>query len=234
MSADAPKTLFPKWMNALPTLGAIAAVGGLVAVVTGFTYYATPEFWEVGYMPEQPGGGFNHQLHAGQLGMDCLYCHTHIDESPEANIPNVATCMGCHAEDRLSNWQYHDVGFVREAYAKDEPIPWARVHKLPDYVRNFPHHVHLKAGVSCFSCHGQIMGMPVVFQAHSLSMSWCLDCHRNPLPHLVPPDKVTDLAWVQEHLAERAKDGTTGVATAEALIESLHRAPPQTCFSCHH
>ncbi|MEO0716124.1 MAG: cytochrome C, partial [Planctomycetota bacterium] len=121
-----------------------------------------------------------------------------------------------------------------EAYAKDEAIEWRRVHKLPDYVRNFPHHVHLQAGVSCFSCHGQIMGMPVVYQAHSLSMAWCLDCHRNPEPHLVPPDKVTDLAWVEEHLAERAKDGTTGVTEARALIESLHRAPPQTCFACHH
>ena len=67
--------MFPKWMNALPTVGAVAAVGGLCTVVAGFWYWATPEFWEVGYMPTQPYAGFNHQIHAGKLGLDCRYCH---------------------------------------------------------------------------------------------------------------------------------------------------------------
>jgi len=227
--------LFPKWMNALPTLGAGAAFFGLIGVVWGTWYWATPDYTRVGYMPTQPGTGFNHQLHAGQLGIDCRYCHTKVEKSPEANIPNVATCMGCHAEERLRNWDIHRVGFVREAYAEDRSIEWRRIHKLPDYVRNFPHDAHVKAGVSCFSCHGQIMGMPVVYQAEGLHMGWCLDCHRNPEKHMVPPEKVTDLVWVEtEWLARPVTGRNYNGVTPQQLVDSLRRSPPQTCGACHH
>lgn len=227
--------LFPKWFNAIPTLGAVAGMGGATVAVGAVWYYFTPAYWEVGYMPEQPGGGFNHQLHAGRLGLDCRYCHTKVEESPEANVPNIATCYGCHKENFLAaqfDPGVEKVGFVREAYESDASIEWRRVHKLPDYVRNFPHHVHVKAGVSCFSCHGQIIGMPVVYQAESLSMAWCLDCHRNPEDHLVPPDKVTQLVWVQSELAAR-KRGSSQV-NVDSLIESLRKAPPENCGACHH
>lgn len=226
--------IFPKWINTIPTLGALAAMGGLPAVVVGTWYYATPDYFEVGYMPTQPGFGFNHQIHAGKLGMDCRYCHTNVERSPEANIPNVETCMNCHAPGRVSNLVVADekVQFIRDAHEHDASIEWRRVHKLPDYVRNFPHHVHVKAGVSCYSCHGQIMSMPVVYQAEGLGMGWCLDCHRDPAKHLVPPDKVTDLMWVQQELADRAHgDGTVD---PEALVEALWDSPPQTCGACHH
>ena len=228
-------SIFPKWMNVLPTVGALAGVVGAVTVIVGTWYYATPDFFEVGYMPEQPGAGFNHQLHAGTLGMDCRYCHTNVEESPHSNVPAVSTCMGCHTEERLANWQNHDVEWVRTAYYTDESIPWRRVHKLPGYVRKFPHHVHVNAGISCYSCHGQIVGMPVVYQAESLSMGWCLDCHRNPDEHLVPKDKVTQLVWVEQQwmskpVADRAHEGVT----ASMLLESLRDAPPQNCGACHH
>ncbi|HZW10301.1 MAG TPA: cytochrome c3 family protein [Phycisphaerales bacterium] len=227
--------IFPKWMNALPTLGAVGALGGLVAVVAGGWYYATPDFFEVGYNPNQPSSGFNHQIHAGKLGIDCRYCHTKVEQSPEANIPNVATCYGCHAEGRVnpntSTATVEKVQFIRDAYENDQPIEWRRVHKLPDYVRNFPHHVHVQAGVSCYSCHGQIMSMPVVYQAEGLGMGWCLDCHRNPEGALVPPDKVTDLLWVQDELAKRAEGA--GSVNTEKLMEALWAEPPTTCGACH-
>lgn len=231
--------LFPRWFNVLPTVGAVGAAVGLVAVVGGFYTYATPEFWEVGYMPVQPGGGFNHQIHAGKLGMDCRYCHTKVETSAEANVPNVATCYGCHADGRLAKLNTSTVhkdktNFIREAHAKDETPPWARVHKLPDYVRNFPHHVHVVAGVSCYSCHGQIMGMPVVYQAKSLSMSWCLDCHKGvqetPEKYLVPKDKVTDLVYVEQRLADPGKHSVE----AKKLLEALKTAPPDNCGACHY
>ncbi|MEM1331063.1 MAG: cytochrome c3 family protein [Planctomycetota bacterium] len=228
-------SIFPKWMNVLPTVGALAGVGGAVTVIAGTWYYATPDFFEVGYMPTQPGEGFNHQLHAGMLGMDCRYCHTNVEDATHANVPAVSTCMGCHTEERLADWQSHSVEWVRTAYYNDESIPWRRVHKLPDYVRDFPHHVHVNAGLSCYSCHGQIVGMPVVYQAESLSMGWCLDCHRNPDEHLVPKDKVTQLVWVEQQwmskpVDERVHEGVT----AAALLESLRDAPPQNCGACHH
>ncbi len=227
--------IFPKWTNAVPTIGAMGALGGLLTVVVGMWYYATPDFWEVGYMPTQPGDGFNHQLHAGRLGMDCRYCHTNVETSPEANVPTVSTCMGCHTEGMLAGSDVHRVGWVREAYAEDRSIPWRRIHKLPDYVRNFPHHVHVQAGVSCYSCHGQIVGMPVVFQAESLSMGWCLECHREPEKHLVPRDQVTKLVWAEQEwfalpVSQRSHEGVT----ASDLLESLRQAPPQNCAACHH
>lgn len=232
--------LFPKWMNALPTVAAIASVTGLTTVVFGTWYWATPDFWEVGYMPEQPGSGFNHQIHAGRLGMDCRYCHTNVEDSHFANVPTVSTCMGCHTEGKLAP-QYDPgelVSFVREAYAADESIPWRKIHHLPGYVGNFPHHMHVRAGVSCYSCHGQIRGMPVVYQAESLSMGWCLDCHRNVEDHIVGPERVTDLVWAEQHLAERARGEVQPTPEAQRIIDSIKSSHaeggPQNCGACHH
>lgn len=229
--------IFPKWLNALPTLVAIGTVGGLIGVSVGGWYWLTPDFYKEGYQPHQPGGiGFPHHLHAGKLGMDCRYCHTKVEKSYEANVPNVATCYGCHAENRLGQWdsQTPNVSFVREAYNKDESIQWRRIHHLPDYVHNFPHHIHIKAGVSCYSCHGQITAMPEVHQVHGMGMGWCLDCHRNPGPNLVPPERVTQLVWVEDHLRERAQAGDGGGDEAKRLLASLKEEPPQNCGACHY
>jgi hypothetical protein len=231
---------FPKWTNFLPTAFALGSVGGLAAVVGGFWYWATPSFWEVGYMPVQPESGFSHQIHAGKLGMDCRYCHTKVEQSPEANVPNVATCYGCHKEGRVSPdfARPEKVQFVRDAYDADESIPWRRVHKLPDYVRNFPHNIHLKAGVSCFSCHGQITAMPEVYQAENLAMGWCLGCHRQvserPEQRLVPLDKVTQLVWVQDHFDRVLEGDPEARAEAEAWLQERAINAPQNCGACHY
>ncbi|MBX3388746.1 MAG: cytochrome c3 family protein [Phycisphaeraceae bacterium] len=229
--------LFPKWFNAFPTAAAVAGAGLLATAIGGFWYYATPKFWVVGYQPIQPVEAFSHQLHAGRLGMDCRYCHTKVEVSAEANVPNVATCYGCHAEQRLAAWRTQRVQLVREAYAKDQSIEWRRIHKLPDYVRNFPHNAHLAAGVSCFSCHGQITAMPVVHQVQPLSMSWCLDCHRDPDSRLVPKDRVTQLVWVEKFLENRGLGGgssSTQQPTSGDVVHSLTRQPPQGCGACHY
>ena len=134
--------------------------------------------------------------------------------------------MGCHTEGSLQQ-QYdpqEKVAFIREAYAADESIPWRRVHKLPDYVGNFPHHMHVRAGVSCFSCHGQIRGMPVVYQDQGLGMGWCLDCHRNVEDNIVGPSKVTDLVWAEQHLKERAAGADNATAEARQIIQSLQES----------
>ena len=239
--------LFPKSFNAFPTVAAVVGLCVAGTAIGGFWYYATPKFFEVGYQPKQPGDpgsdvGFPHHLHAGKLGMDCRYCHTKVDTSYEANIPNVATCYGCHSENKLATWQTQRVKFVRDAYAKDEAIAWRRVHKVPDYVHNFPHHVHVNAGVSCYSCHGQITAMPYVYQAQPLGMGWCLDCHRNPEPNLVPKDMVTQLVAVQDMLAKRAGgepvmykgQQKNSADLAKQLVDSLEKAPPQNCGACHY
>lgn len=238
-------TLFPKWMNRLPTIAAVAGVCGVTAVVCGFWYYATPKYWRVGYQPIQPGGGFNHQLHAGQLGMDCRYCHTKVEKSAEANIPNVATCYGCHREGALKKFQDpmvpgHEAhvaktAFIRAAYAEDKSLEWTRVHKNPDYVRNFPHDAHVNAGVSCYSCHGRIDQMPVVNQVEPMSMSWCLDCHREPkLAILEDKTKVTDLQYAETKLTERKNGVSNGSVDAQKILEHVKMNAPENCGACHY
>ena len=173
--------------------------------------------------------------------MDCRYCHTKVEQSAEANVPNAATCMGCHSEGLLgvSNTSpaHNDkVAFVREAYAKNESIEWRRVHKTPDYVRNFPHNVHVKAGVSCYSCHGMIARMPIVHQVEPMSMGWCLDCHRSPQKNLVDPKIVTNLFAVEDFLVK--EDASVREARQATLYESLEKnrlfAPPENCGACHY
>lgn len=246
-------TIFPKWTNQLPpVLGAIA-FGSLVLIVAGVWYYFTPKYWEVGYQPVQPIA-FSHQLHAGQLGMDCRYCHSNVEESKHANVPSPHTCMNCHVVvDELggylakavspdgqtpsAHWQSEDLKTLRTAYATGDAIEWDRIHKIPDYA-HFNHAVHVNAGVSCYSCHQRIDQMPVVYQSESLSMAWCLDCHRAPENHLVDVDgalnpddpvRITDLRRVEQLLAD-PNQKTRGMQ----LAERLRNTPPQHCGACHY
>lgn len=227
-------TLFPRWLNAAPTIGAFVGLLGLVAVVWGTWYWVTPDYLDAGYMPHQPASGFSHQIHAGKLGLDCRYCHTKIEVSAEANVPNVETCYGCHGPGRVRPdfARTEMTQFIRDAYDEDRSIEWRRVHKLPDFVRNFPHHVHVRAGVSCYSCHGQITAMPEVFQAVGMGMGWCLDCHRHPEPALVPPEMVTRLVEVEAMLQDRRRTGQ--IESGRRQAAQLRLAPPENCGACHY
>lgn len=245
-------SIFPKWTNALPIAAAVGLSGVAVGVVGGVYYYFTPEYWEVGYQPDQPVA-YSHQTHVGKLGIDCRYCHTHVEEASHANVPSTQTCMNCHGGEEgswnyLNNdlWQAHlqneNLRDLRAAYAEERPIQWARIHKLPDYA-HFNHAVHVNAGVSCYSCHGRIDQMEVVYQAESLSMAWCLDCHRNPHEHLVDntgileteggaagePVRVTDLGTVERLLASPDQ-----FERGMALVEAKQLQPPQHCAACHY
>lgn len=212
--------VFPKWTNRLPlyvVTGAVLFGGGLVA---GFWYWFTPKYTRVGYQPIQPVA-FSHATHAGQLGMDCRYCHNGVERSWYSNIPAAATCMNCHNQVLKDDPR---LALVRESAQSGKPIPWVQVHKLPDYVY-FNHAVHVNRGVSCVSCHGQIQTMEEVQHAQPLSMTFCLDCHRNPGPNLRPLDKVTDLAWdPHKHLP---KDW------AQKAVRDWKINASQNCSACH-
>lgn len=239
--------VFPKWTNAIPA--AIVATGGIgsVAVVAGTWYYATPDYTEVGYEPEQPVA-FSHRIHAEQLGIDCRYCHSNVEESGHSNIPDTHTCMNCHTGDPISGiaylnndlWSAHvdneNLATVRSSYATGEAIPWRRIHKVPDYA-HFNHAVHVNAGVSCYSCHGNINQHEVARQEHSLAMGWCLDCHRNPEEHLVAASdtdpalpQITDLEAVRRLLESDDYAETTGMD----LVKQSQVEPPQSCGACHY
>lgn len=122
--------------------------------------------------PEQPIP-FSHKKMV-QYGIACLYCHADATRSQVAGMPSVAKCMGCHDVIKSGS---DDIQKLAEYLHSDQPVPWARVTKLPDYV-NFSHEVHVNNGVNCETCHGDVGHMTETFQAVDISMGWCLDCHK--------------------------------------------------------
>jgi len=120
-------------------------------VTAAVTYYCTPKYLRVGYAPVQPVP-YDHSLHAGQLGLDCRYCHSNVDQSGFANLPTSQTCMNCH---KLVKPQSPLLAVVRASFESGAPVPWVQVHKAPDYVY-FNHAIHVNRGVSCVECHGRI------------------------------------------------------------------------------
>ncbi|MDY0884429.1 cytochrome c3 family protein [Dongia soli] len=144
----------------------------------------------VGWVKDQPVP-FSHKHHAGELGIDCRYCHTTVDVGPEAGLPSTHICMTCHSQ----VWTGAPMlAPVRESLANNTPLQWQRVARLPDYVY-FNHSIHIARGVPCVTCHGRVDQMPLMTRAQPFQMRWCLDCHRNPAPHLRPPSKVTQMDW---------------------------------------
>ncbi len=121
---------------------------------------------------------FNHQIHVQQNGISCVYCHSGVMRSPSAGIPSMQVCAGCHAEryGGIDNGSA-DLAALRAYLDKGEPIPWERITYLPRYAY-FAHHVHIKAGVSCETCHGDVGAMEEVYQAEKINMGWCLRCHQ--------------------------------------------------------
>jgi hypothetical protein len=124
--------------------------------------------------PDQPIA-FPHPQHVQKLGMNCAYCHFSANKSPDPGMPAVSTCMGCHTVIATAK---PEIKKLTQYWTERKPIPWVRIHKVPDYV-NFPHMRHVNAGVTCQSCHGQVQKMGKVFQYSSLNMGWCVNCHAN-------------------------------------------------------
>jgi menaquinone reductase, multiheme cytochrome c subunit len=211
--------IFPKSTDKFVKLGAgilaILALGGGGAAM----YLGHPNVADTGYTPEQPVP-YSHKLHAGNLGMDCYYCHSTVERSSFAAIPATETCMNCHTRVKP---QSPRLTKVRDSYASGDPIRWVKVHRLADYVY-FNHQAHVTAGVSCVSCHGRVDQMIEVKQVQPLSMAWCLDCHRNPAPNVRPAELVTKLDWQPDRDA---------AAIGREIIQAKGINPPTNCSGCH-
>lgn len=211
--------IFPRWTNELPLRLAAASVvvGGLL--VAGIWYYFSPEYTDVGYQPVQPVA-YSHKLHAGELGINCLYCHATVDRSPVAVVPPTQVCMNCH---HVVKRDAPTLAVIRESSANRRPMQWVRVHNLPGFA-HFDHRPHIRAGVGCAACHGRIDQMEVVALSEPLSMSWCLDCHRNPDPYLRPEHEVTNMDW------SAPKDQ---LQSAALIRSAKNLQPPLDCTGCH-
>jgi len=151
----------------------------------------SPYVTQVGVAREQPVP-FSHKHHVKQLGIDCRYCHTSVEESRFAGIPPTETCMTCHSQIHATSPMLEP---VRESWRTDRPIPWTRVYDLPDFVY-FDHSIHVKKGVACVTCHGPVDEMPLVWKASTLHMEWCLECHRQPERYIRPREEVFRTDWV--------------------------------------
>jgi hypothetical protein len=212
--------LFPKWTNKLPGQVAAGAFAGLALVVFVITYWFSPWHTDVGYAPNQPIE-YSHKLHAGMLGIDCRYCHRAVEQGPHATIPSSETCFNCHQQVRRDSPLLAQlIAAHTEGPDLGRPIEWVKVHMLPDYAY-FDHSVHVAAGVGCESCHGRVDQMEVVHQTQPLSMKWCLDCHRDPAPHLRPLDQVTTMGFQVDP------------ALGARLRQERNLQPPTHCSGCH-
>ena len=176
------------------TISRITIFGGFFFIV-GFlwllnTLLRSSYVTNVDVAREQPIQ-FSHQHHVGGLGNDCRYCHVSVEISDFAGMPSTEICMNCHNKIWTESEMLEP---VRESYRTGVPIPWRRVHNLPDFAY-FNHSIHVQKGVGCVTCHGRVDRMPLVWKAQSLQMEWCLGCHRNPAPFLRPNEFVFSMEW---------------------------------------
>lgn len=214
--------IFPKWSNTLAKLAPLFLLIGICLAVFVVWYWFSPKHLDVGYEPKQPIA-FSHKLHSSDLGIDCLYCHSQAEKSPHAGVPSTQTCMVCH--EQQANKDYLSLAPLKQSWmgggSAGVPIQWKRVHKVGDYAY-FDHSAHISAGVGCKSCHASVDQMQVVRQQEPLSMGWCLECHRNPAPHLRPQSEVTNMNFDHNSYKE----------VAEARAKMLN-APVESCSGCH-
>jgi len=213
--------VFPRWSNKLVHVaGAVLGIAPLYVI--GLVWYgASPKTTDVGYAPKQPVP-YSHALHAGELGIDCKYCHTTVDKAPFAAVPSTETCMNCHQRIHVTSPKLEP---IRSSFATGKPVEWTKVHDLPDYAY-FNHSVHVAKGVGCVSCHGRVDTMEVVTQHEPLSMGWCLDCHREPERALRPAEEVTNMAY-------EPPPGQTQLARGAELRTEHNINPPTDCSTCH-
>ena len=200
-------------------LAVLAVMALAVATVLLFAWRARA-YEQLGEPIAQPIP-FSHKHHVGDDGIDCRFCHTTVETDAHAGLPSTGVCLTCHSQ------LFRDQPLLAQLHtsaATNQPIAWQRVHVLPDFVY-FNHGVHVAKGVACVECHGRVDQMPLEWRARPLQMQWCLDCHRNPAPHLRP------LAQEFTLDAPRATPAQAGALARAAHLESQRRMTD--CSTCH-
>jgi hypothetical protein len=212
--------VFPPWSNtAFRVAIATAVIGGFGALSAPMIWARTPWARDQWNAVDQPVE-FDHRHHTRDDGIDCRYCHNTVDRAATAGFPSTEKCMGCHAQ----VWnQSPMLEVVRRSYFSGASIPWNRVTQLPGYVY-FNHSIHVTKGFGCASCHGRVDEMAAVRQAATLTMGFCLDCHRSPERFIRPLDQITNMGWsAGERQLELGRE-----LVRERGIRSL-----TSCTTCH-
>jgi Cytochrome c7 and related cytochrome c len=179
----------------------------------------SPYVTQAGVTRQQPVQ-FSHKHHVNALGIDCRYCHTSVEVSAFAGIPPTKTCMNCHAQIWADSPMLEP---VRESFRTGQAIPWTRVHDLPDFAY-FDHSIHVSKGIGCVTCHGRVDLMPLTWRQHSLTMEWCLECHRQPEHFVRPRPDVFSMTW------QPAEDQST---LGGRLVRDYHIEKLTSCSVCH-
>ena len=226
------------------------SIYGAVFVLAGLAWTAaevqrSPYVTNQGVAPEQPVP-FSHQHHVAGIGFDCRYCHTSVETSAFAGLPPTKTCMNCHSQIWNDSPMLEP---VRASFRNDRPLVWTRVHDLPDFAY-FDHSIHVNKGVGCSTCHGPVDQMPLMYQAQTLQMEWCLECHRAPEKFLRPREQVFNMGY-QTPNEERPltiegnplvpgqpvdERFTSQMALGRALVRKYHLRPVEgltNCSTCH-
>ena len=212
---------FPPNSNAFAKWLVWGGVVFMALLVTSLTVYARTTNNRVKVPVAQPVA-FSHQLHNGQMGIDCRYCHTSVEVAATANVPPTETCMTCHSQIRTGTPQ---LAAVYESWETDQPIEWNRVHDLADFVY-YNHSAHINKGIGCTECHGRMNQMVGVWKNQPLTMGWCLECHKNPEAYVRPREEVFNMDY--EHPENQLELGAELVEAYHINTEKL----PQ-CSTCH-
>ena len=253
--------VFPRWANYLLPMLVLGLIGGATYVPVAAYLGLNPNNLNKLYRPEQPVP-YSHALHVGQLGMDCTYCHTTVNNAAFAAVPPTQTCVACHGAGAANDADLQErfkgglavksnsskLAPVYASVQSGKPIEWIKVHDIADYAY-FNHSAHVTKGVACVTCHGRIdqMGEEGVHQVSNLSMSWCIECHRAPEEHLRPADQVTSMVWkpIDDPRVKQAVDAGTVDADddrgQQLFIGNLvkkqmqihNQAYMQACSTCH-
>jgi hypothetical protein len=230
-------------------LGAVVLLAGLGGIMSEVQRSAIVTRQDEARVQNPP---FSHQHHVAGLGLDCRYCHTSVETSNFAGIPPTKTCMNCHSQIWTNAPMLEP---VRESFRTGKSLNWERVHDLPDFVY-FDHSIHINKGVGCESCHGHVDKMPLMYQANSLQMEWCLDCHRAPDKFLRPKyvagnpnNQVFNMTYEQPTVSNPVlvdfgkgpekftqQRNAEGTGLGQRLIKENHIRTPReitSCSTCH-
>jgi hypothetical protein len=212
---------FPASFDLIAKMAGLLAMLALIGGVVAFYFTNRSPYWtQVGVTLDQPVP-FSHRHHAGELGIDCRFCHRTVATSSYAGMPDTQTCMTCHSQ----IWK--DAPMlqpVRDSYMANKPLRWNRVNELPEFVY-FDHSIHVNKGVGCSSCHGRVDEMPITWKPQDMEMTWCLSCHRHPAAEIRPAAQVFAMDWTHA--------STPGQGEALMKQRDIQTDHLTDCSACH-
>jgi hypothetical protein len=138
---------------------------------------AAKHFLNIRPTPQQPIE-FPHKIHTvNEIGIECRECHSGVRTGPRAGIPSVNFCMTCH--ENIGDPKDVRIQTLRDHAKRGEDMPWQRVYGFVEesHVR-FNHSPHIRVGVDCTTCHGNLAQMTVAERVVDQTMGFCINCHK--------------------------------------------------------